>query len=329
MSHVFLSYVREDSRIVGYIAEVLRKNDITVWVDRDNLNPGERWRDAIRTAIQGGQFYLPIFTKAWANRQRSEANEELLIAIDELRKRPRDRAWFIPLRIDECDVPNYPIGAAETLGDIQRLDFSDLGWTEALGRLLRALGVENPVLEMGEPLGSGLSANLDITQGQLICENGEPRIPQMNGLTFAVIGGSCRRTEEGHILAYIKTRAPNVHSQKINEQLGLDSFYAISTDGYVSTNSEQLNTFQNSRKVLFPAGSELFDMPSGQLVRLPFDVECENTFTARGCFSRNSFCGTFEAVIVCQIPGQQMVINLRGRFEIVVSPSNAPHFEDP
>ncbi len=46
-------------------------------------------------------------------------NEELTVAIEELRLRPTDRAWFIPVLLDDCEVPDRSIGAGETLRTLQ------------------------------------------------------------------------------------------------------------------------------------------------------------------------------------------------------------------
>jgi GTP-binding protein EngB required for normal cell division len=49
-------------------------------------------------------------------------NEEVTLAIDELRLRPTDRSWFIPIRLDNSSIPVRPIGGGETLSDIQWVD---------------------------------------------------------------------------------------------------------------------------------------------------------------------------------------------------------------
>jgi len=42
-------------------------------------------------------------------------NEELAVAIEELRVRSRDRTWFLPVVLAGGEVPDRPIGAGETL----------------------------------------------------------------------------------------------------------------------------------------------------------------------------------------------------------------------
>ncbi len=47
---------------------------------------------------------------------------ELTLAIEELRSRHPDLPWLIPVRFDNCDVPDYDIGRGRTLSSIQRAD---------------------------------------------------------------------------------------------------------------------------------------------------------------------------------------------------------------
>ena len=49
-------------------------------------------------------------------------NEELLLAVEELRLRSADRTWFIPARLNECLIPDLEIGPGQTLRDIQWVD---------------------------------------------------------------------------------------------------------------------------------------------------------------------------------------------------------------
>jgi hypothetical protein len=69
-------------------------------------------------------------------------NEELLIAIESLRKRPQDTSWFIPARLDNCDIPKIKIGGGRYISDIQSLDFFE-DFESALSRLLDVIKANN------------------------------------------------------------------------------------------------------------------------------------------------------------------------------------------
>lgn len=46
-------------------------------------------------------------------------NEEITLAIEELRQKPPDRSWFIPVLLSDCEIPDREIGPGETLRDLQ------------------------------------------------------------------------------------------------------------------------------------------------------------------------------------------------------------------
>jgi hypothetical protein len=52
--------------------------------------------------------------------------------------RPKDRAWFIPVKLNECEIPDWDIGGGETLGDIQYLElFAD--WEKSIVSLVSVI----------------------------------------------------------------------------------------------------------------------------------------------------------------------------------------------
>src|SRR5262245_48623570 len=113
MTHVFISYVRENRSAVDRLADQLKHAQIEVWLDRQSIRPGQRWRTAIRRAIQDGAYFIACFSDEYVARSRNYMNEELTIAIDELRLRPTDRAWFIPIRLGQAPIPSRSIGGGE------------------------------------------------------------------------------------------------------------------------------------------------------------------------------------------------------------------------
>jgi hypothetical protein len=138
-SVVFVSYVREDAPMVDALCDDLRARGLPVWQDRTSLAPGERWQVAIRRAItQGACAFVACFSENYSARARSYMNEELTLAIEEIRKRPQDRTWFIPVRLNDISVPDRDIGGGETLSDIQQVDmFPD--WNIAVKQLAGVL----------------------------------------------------------------------------------------------------------------------------------------------------------------------------------------------
>jgi CheY-like chemotaxis protein len=137
--HVFISYVSEDSELVDTLQADLEAAGITVWRDRTNLGPGDRWKDAIRRAISSGAFFLSCFSAASNLRNRSYMNEELTLAIEELRVRSRDQVWFLPVVFPGGQVPCWPIGANETLCDFNFISLTPDCWPDGIAKLIRTI----------------------------------------------------------------------------------------------------------------------------------------------------------------------------------------------
>jgi hypothetical protein len=138
--HAFISYVREDSAQVDRLQRTLQAAGIPVWRDTADLWPGEDWRAKIRSAITGNALvFIACFSWASLARSRSYQNEELTLAIEQLRLRSPDEPWLIPVRLDDCEIPDRDIGGGRTLTSIQRADlFADSSGDNA-GRLVATI----------------------------------------------------------------------------------------------------------------------------------------------------------------------------------------------
>ncbi len=111
MEHVFISYVNENRTEIKQIYDVLKSHGIKVWIDRNDIAPGSRWKDAIRNAIREGAFFMACFSKEYNKRNDTYMNEELTIAIGELRQRSTDRVWFIPVKLNSCEISDRMVEA--------------------------------------------------------------------------------------------------------------------------------------------------------------------------------------------------------------------------
>jgi TIR domain len=137
-AHVFVSYVREDRERVDHLANALRVAGVEVWVDRDALEPGQFWKDSIRRAIGDGAFFLACFSEAYVARDETYMNEELSLAIERLRLMRRDRAWFIPVLLDDVRIPDRPISNYERLADIHAVRLFG-NWDSGISQILKVV----------------------------------------------------------------------------------------------------------------------------------------------------------------------------------------------
>jgi hypothetical protein len=152
--HAFISYVREDSGEVEVLQRMLEAAGVPVWRDTANLWPGEDWRAKIRDAItQDALVFIACFSKQSAARKKNYQYEELLLAIDQFRLRRPDDVWLIPVRFDNCIVPDLGLGAGRTLASIQRVDLFGRNRDMAMGRLVAAVQrlLRPPISTIAEP----------------------------------------------------------------------------------------------------------------------------------------------------------------------------------
>ena len=138
MKPVFISYVRENVELVDKLHQELESYGIKVWRDLQRLNPGDRWKQKIQKAIREGAFFLACFSKEYYDRAESYMNEELTIAIERLRRLHTDRVWFIPIKLNRCQIPDRNIGGGETLNDLQYVKLYE-NWDVGIQELIKRL----------------------------------------------------------------------------------------------------------------------------------------------------------------------------------------------
>jgi hypothetical protein len=142
----FISYVREDSDNVDRLQQIIEAAGVNVWRDTADLWPGEDWRTKIRQAITDNTLvYIACFSSNSLARTRSYQNEELALAVEQMRLRRTDSSpWLIPVRFDDCVIPDYDLGGGRTLRSIQWIDLFgehiDQGAARLTEVVLRLLG---------------------------------------------------------------------------------------------------------------------------------------------------------------------------------------------
>ena len=166
MKRVFISYVNENFLIVDLLYQALDSRGIQIWLDRNNIAPGLRWKREIRRAIQQGAFFIACFSQEYDERDKTYMNEELTIAIEELRQRPTNQIWFIPVKLNECEIPDRDIGGGETLRDLQHVNLYE-DWDSCIRR----------ILEVIQPVSSETTTNAD-TAEQRIDQNARAEFSQ-------------------------------------------------------------------------------------------------------------------------------------------------------
>jgi len=138
--HAFLSYVPADSGAADALREALEAAGVRTWRADAEVLPGDDWRDRARAAISGDAFaFLACFSRSRLALGPSAQHEELVWAIDELRRHPPGVPWLIPVRFDDCEIPDIGIGAGQTLGTLRPADLFGPQRAAELARLVTAV----------------------------------------------------------------------------------------------------------------------------------------------------------------------------------------------
>jgi type IV pilus assembly protein PilM len=134
---VFLSYAREDYESARKVYAELRAAGLDVWLDRENLLPGQVWKPAIENAILASDCFIVLLSSSSATR-RGFLHKEIRRALTICEELPESAAFVIPVRLDDCDP------AHSALREINWVDlFPD--WDDGMQRILRALeGLRSP-----------------------------------------------------------------------------------------------------------------------------------------------------------------------------------------
>lgn len=119
--------------------------------------PGQDWRAVIRQAITGGTLvFLACFSTRSTARQTGFQNAELALAAEQARLRRAGDSWLIPVRFDDCALPDLDLGGGRRLDGIQRADLFGVQaeaaaerLVEAIARILRTAPRTNPVSGLG------------------------------------------------------------------------------------------------------------------------------------------------------------------------------------
>ena len=100
------------------------------WIDEENLLPGQDWELEIRGAVRESHVVIVCLSKESVTRE-GFSQKEIKMALDVADEKPQGTIFIIPVKLEECDVP-------ERLRNLHSVNlFEDAGY-EKLLRALRA-----------------------------------------------------------------------------------------------------------------------------------------------------------------------------------------------
>jgi molecular chaperone DnaK (HSP70) len=150
MSHVFISYVRDNSEIVDRLVRDLRHAGVTVWLDRDAIQPGARWNEALEAAIRHGGFFIACYSREYLARTATYMDQELALAKWLLSQQRMPHNWFLPVLLNDCKPGELGLKTDDRLRTIQLVAMAG-DWHDGLRRIL---GVVEPERSFGRCVSS-------------------------------------------------------------------------------------------------------------------------------------------------------------------------------
>lgn len=113
---VFISYATEDFEIARTLVNGLRAAGVDCWFDRNNLEPGAAWANAIARGIGRCALFLPVISHTSAHPDNRERYfwREWNIADQRARGMGPDLEFVVPVMVDDTRIDRLPIQMHDT-----------------------------------------------------------------------------------------------------------------------------------------------------------------------------------------------------------------------
>jgi len=125
---VFLCHARSDKPAVRDLYRRLRSDGIALWLDEEDLLPGQDWQLEIPKAVRSSDAVIICLSRR-AITKAGYVQKEIEDALDVASKQAEGAIFLIPLRLEGCEVPER----------LRRWQWLDLFRKTGYERLLRAL----------------------------------------------------------------------------------------------------------------------------------------------------------------------------------------------
>lgn len=105
MLKIFLAHASEDKDAVTRLYHQLKEKGYQPWLDKEDLLLGQNWRTEIPRVIRESQIFIACLSQRSVTKY-GYVQREFRMALNEYANRPPESIYLIPLRLDECDIPD-------------------------------------------------------------------------------------------------------------------------------------------------------------------------------------------------------------------------------
>jgi len=138
---VFLCHASADKTRVRELYHRLTKQEVAPWLDEENLLPGQDWEREIRKQVRTADAVVCCLSKDSITRE-GFVQREITYALDAADEKPEGTIYLIPLRLEECVVPDR----------LSRWQWVDVFHAQGYSRLVRSLEIRAGELGRKMPL---------------------------------------------------------------------------------------------------------------------------------------------------------------------------------
>jgi TIR domain len=101
---VFLCHSSGDKKAVRKLYRGLLRSGFLAWLDEEDLLPGQDWDQEIRKVVRASHVILICLSRASVNKA-GYVQKEIKFALDIAEEQPDGMIFLIPVRLEECEVP--------------------------------------------------------------------------------------------------------------------------------------------------------------------------------------------------------------------------------
>jgi formylglycine-generating enzyme required for sulfatase activity len=127
---VFLCHASADKPAVRQLYKrLVGLNWVKPWLDKENLLPGQNWREEIPKAVRASHVVLVCLSHHSITAE-GYVQKEIADALDVAKEKPENTIYLVPLRLEECEPPTR-------LANLHWVDYFEEDGFEYLLRSLR------------------------------------------------------------------------------------------------------------------------------------------------------------------------------------------------
>lgn len=102
---VFLCHSSADKPAVHELYKRLKADGFAPWLDEEDLLPGQNWQREIPKAVRESDVVIVCLSCGSVNKN-GYIQKEIKFALDVADEKPEDAIFIIPLKLEECEVPD-------------------------------------------------------------------------------------------------------------------------------------------------------------------------------------------------------------------------------